>query len=100
MTLDPSLAIIILIAGLATYGTRIGGYLVINRFKSIHPRVQAALDSVPAAVLTTLVAPAFFAGDWRVKLAMAIGLALGLRFSFIPMLLGGWAAAIFLRHML
>jgi uncharacterized membrane protein len=49
---------IILAGGLATYLTRIGGHLVLSRFSSIHPRVEAALAAVPAAVLTTLVAPA------------------------------------------
>ena len=48
----------IIIAGaVATYLTRIGGHLVISRFDHIHPRVEAGLNAVPAAVLTTLVAP-------------------------------------------
>ena len=49
---------IILAAALATYLTRIGGHLVMSRFERIHPRVEAGLNAVPAAVLTTLVAPA------------------------------------------
>ena len=48
---------IILAGALATYLTRIGGDLVLSRFQRIHPRVEAALNAVPAAVLTTLVAP-------------------------------------------
>ncbi|MEP6565869.1 MAG: AzlD domain-containing protein, partial [Mesorhizobium sp.] len=49
----------IIIAGaLATYLTRIGGHLIISRFDTVHPRVEAGLNAVPAAVLTTLVAPA------------------------------------------
>ena len=57
---------IILAGGLATYLTRIGGHLVLSRFSSIHPRVEAALNAVPAAVLTTLVAPAaVFSGPAR-----------------------------------
>src|SRR5690606_35943562 len=48
---------IILAAAIATYLTRIGGHLVISRFERIHPRVEAGLNAVPAAVLTTLVAP-------------------------------------------
>ena len=31
---------------------------MLSRFEHIHPRVEAALNAVPAAVLTTLVAPA------------------------------------------
>ncbi|WP_193176518.1 AzlD family protein [Oricola nitratireducens] len=49
---------IILAGAFATYLTRIGGHLVLSRFKTIHPRVNAGLNAVPAAVLTTLVAPA------------------------------------------
>ena len=49
----------IIVAGaVVTYLTRIGGHLVLSRFERVHPRVEAALDAVPAAVLTTLVAPA------------------------------------------
>ena len=40
-----------------TYLARVGGHLVLSRFPRIHPRVEAALDAVPAAVLVTLVAP-------------------------------------------
>ena len=45
----------IILAGAAmTYLTRIGGHLVLSRFEHIHPRVEAGLNAVPAAVLTTL----------------------------------------------
>lgn len=49
---------IILAGAVVTYLTRIGGHLVLSRFQRIHPRVEAALDAVPAAVLTALIAPA------------------------------------------
>ncbi|MCB1381844.1 MAG: AzlD family protein [Notoacmeibacter sp.] len=65
---------IILFGALATYLTRIGGHVVLSRFKRIHPRVQAGLNAVPAAVLTTLVAPATFnAGpaEWAAILVSA-----------------------------
>ena len=48
----------ILAGAFLTYLTRIGGHLILSRFERIHPRVEAALNAVPAAVLTTLVAPA------------------------------------------
>ena len=65
---------VILAGALATYLTRIGGHVVLSRFKRIHPRVQAGLNAVPAAVLTTLVAPATFnAGpaEWAAILVSA-----------------------------
>jgi uncharacterized membrane protein len=53
----------IIFAGAAlTYLTRVGGHLVLSRFERVHPRVEAGLNAVPAAVLTTLVAPAAMEG--------------------------------------
>jgi uncharacterized membrane protein len=98
--IDTHMMTVILAAAVATYFTRAGGHLIISRLKTIPPRVDAALNAVPAAVLTTLVAPAFYAGGIEVKIAMAIGLLVGLRLSFIPMLLSGWGAAVLLRHLI
>lgn len=64
---------IILGGAVLTYLTRIGGYLVISRFEPLHPRVEAGLNAVPVAVLTTLFAPAAVDGgpmEWTV-LALA-----------------------------
>lgn len=99
LNIDTHMMMIILAAAVATYATRAGGHLIISRLKSIPPRVDAALNAVPAAVLTTLVAPAFYAGGLEVKIAMMVGLLVGLRFSLIPMLLCGWGTAVLLRHM-
>ena len=57
---------VILAAAVATFLTRIGGYVMITQMKRIPPRMEAALNAVPAAVLSTLVAPAFFYGGWDV----------------------------------
>jgi len=53
-----STVVIILAAAVATYLTRAGGHVVLSRFARLHPRVDAALNAVPAAVLASLVAPA------------------------------------------
>jgi uncharacterized membrane protein len=42
------------VARVLTYLARVGGHLVLSRFERIHPRVEAGLNAVPAAVLTTL----------------------------------------------
>ena len=53
----------IILGGAAmTYLARAGGHLVLSRFERIHPRVEAGLNAVPAAVLTTLFAPALLTG--------------------------------------
>lgn len=95
---NPEMVAIILASAVATYITRIGGYVLIRKMKNIPPRMEAALNAVPAAVLTTLVAPAFFAGGIEVKIALAVSLLAGLRLSTIPMLLAGWAVAVAIRH--
>ncbi|MBO3760822.1 AzlD family protein [Ciceribacter sp. L1K22] len=96
--LSPYMTAVILLSALATYLTRIGGHLVISRMKTIPPRLEAALNAVPAAVLTTLVAPAFFAGGWDVKVAMTAAFLVGLRFSAIPLLVAGWVTVMIMRY--
>ncbi|MCZ8178159.1 MAG: AzlD family protein [Rhizobium sp.] len=98
--LTPYMTMLIAAAAIATFLTRIGGYILVKRLKTMPPRLEAALNAVPAAVLTTLVAPAFFAGEIDVKAAMAASLLIGLRFSTIPMLIGGWAVVMLMRHFL
>ena len=98
-SLETGTILLILAAALATYATRIGGYVLITRLKSIPPRVEAALNAVPAAVLTTLVAPAFFTGGWDVKIAMLAALAVALRFPGLIMLAAGWVAVMICRHL-
>jgi uncharacterized membrane protein len=95
----PMMTLLILSAGLATYATRIGGYLLVSRMKNIPPRMEAALNAVPAAVLTSLVAPAFFSGGYDTQIAMAVAAVIALRNTGLPMLLGGWAVAMVIRHL-
>jgi uncharacterized membrane protein len=92
--------LLILAAGVATYLTRIGGYVLITRMSSVPPRLEAALNAVPAAVLTTLVAPTAFYSGWDVKIALLVALAVALRHSGLIMLGGGWLAIMACRHLL
>jgi uncharacterized membrane protein len=62
--------------------------------------VEAALNAVPAAVLTTLVAPAAVTGGLDVSLVLLVALVAGLRLSVLPMLAIGWATAMVLRHLI
>lgn len=90
--------ILIALAAIATYLTRIGGYVLMTRMKSIPPRMEAGLNAVPVAVLTTLVAPAFFEGGYEVKIGMGAALLVCLRFPGLTMLAIGWAIVIAIRH--
>jgi len=98
MEFDLHMALVIIAAAIATFATRIGGYILITRMKSIPPRMEAALNAVPAAVLTTLVAPAFFIGGWESKLALIVALFVGLRVSHTWMLVAAWIVVMTCRH--
>lgn len=89
---------VILAAAVATFATRVGGYVLITRLKHIPPRLEAALNAVPAAVLTTLVAPAFVYGGIEVTVSMLVAFAVGLRFSTLRMLVVGWAVVMAIRN--
>ncbi|MEC9464066.1 MAG: AzlD domain-containing protein, partial [Pseudomonadota bacterium] len=52
--LTPYMTLLIAAAAAATFVTRIGGYILVKRLKQMPPRLEAALNAVPAAVLTTL----------------------------------------------
>lgn len=89
---------IILAAAVATYLTRIGGHVVLSRFERIHPRVEAGLNAVPAAVLTTLVAPAALSAGPAEMIALAVAGVVSLRAGMLTMFLVGAAVLIAGRH--
>jgi uncharacterized membrane protein len=97
-SVDSQTVTLILMAAIATYATRIGGYILVNSMKRIPPRVESALNAVPAAVLVTLVAPPFVNGEWDVRIAMIAALVFGLRFPGLMVLVVGWAAVMAARH--
>jgi len=89
----------IIIAGaVMTYLTRIGGHLVLSRFEHVHPRVEAGLNAVPAAVLTTLVAPAAMDGGPLELIALAVAGLVALRGGLLSMFLAGAVVLIALRY--
>ena len=93
MSPDNLLAIVAM--ALATYATRIGGLLLGDRLPR-DGRVRQALDALPAAVLTAVIAPALTAG--RVELAAGAATALAaLRLPMLAAIAIGMATAAFLR---
>nr|WP_097106480.1 AzlD family protein [Hoeflea halophila] len=88
---------IIIFAALVTYATRLGGHLVLSRFKQIPPRIDAALNAVPAAVLTTLVAPAAVTGGPAEALTLALCVVIGFRLPMMAMFCIGWVLIVGLR---
>ena len=79
--------LVIAVLGLATYGLRIGGYLVLAQFERLNPRVEAALDAVPAAVIAALVAPVAFTTGIAESVAVAAAVIAALRLPIIPVLI-------------
>ena len=64
----------------------------------IPPRVEAALNAVPAAVLTALVAPALVYKGLDVTVTLIVALLIGLRAPTLVMLVISWAFVIAFRH--
>ncbi len=89
--------IIIIASAVLNYMTRIGGHLVLSRLGTLHPRVEAALNAVPAAVLTTIVAPTFFTHTWQESLALVVAALAALRLPLLGMFAAGWLAIVVLR---
>ena len=86
--------LVILLLGVVTYITRSGGHIVLARFKTIHPRVEAALEAVPAAVLVTLVVPPALTSGPIEFIAVAIAFVASLRFPPLVVLAVGLAIVI------
>ena len=93
----PETWLLILGAAAATYITRFAGFAILTRFHRLNPRVEAALNAVPAAVLTTIVAPGLVTGGPAELAALAVGGLTALRVGLLPVFLAGGAPLIFLR---
>ncbi len=92
--------LLIIVGGaVVTYLTRVGGHLVLSRFDHVSPRVERALDSVPAAVLTTLVAPATLSASPAELAALAVAALVSLRWGPMAMFLAGVAVLIAFRQL-
>ena len=90
---------IIVASAVMTYLTRIGGHLVLSRFNRIHPRVEAGLDAVPAAVLTTIVAPAAYHGGPAEIIALGVAAIAAWRgFDMFGVFIAGGTVLVLLRQ--
>lgn len=89
---------IIAAGAVLTYLTRVGGHLVLSRFERVHPRVEAGLNAVPAAVLTTLVAPDLLTAGPAEFAALAVAGLMSLRFGMLPMFVTAAAVLVAMRQ--
>ena len=91
---------LIIALGLVTYATRIGGHLILSRFGRLNFRVEAALDAVPAAVMTAIVAPIALATGPLESVAAVIAVLAALRLSIHATLALSIGALIVMRLLL
>jgi uncharacterized membrane protein len=94
---NADLWLLIVLAGVLTYITRFAGYLLLSRLETIPPRLDAALNAVPPAMLITIVVPVFVDGGWAERLVIIASGILALRISVLSTVILGVGAIAILR---
>jgi len=97
--LDPANLAAIIAMALATYATRVSG-LWLLRFVRVTPRMQAALDALPVAILTAVIAPSLMKGGPADMLAAAVTLVAAARLPLLAVVIVGVSSAVALRHLI
>jgi uncharacterized membrane protein len=92
-----TLATIVLMA-LATYVTRVGGYLLLGT-RELSPRAMTVLDMAPGCVLIAVIAPVFVSGRITDLIALSLTLVAAMRLPLLPTVLIGVASAAVARSM-
>jgi uncharacterized membrane protein len=94
--IDPTTLAAIIAMALTTYATRLAGVFV--RLKADPgPRAQAALDSIPPAVLIAVVAPTMLATGWPETIATALTAFAATRLPLAATVAFGAACVVALR---
>lgn len=96
MSLDPVTLAAILGMALATYACRLGGLAIGARLRPAG-RAKAAIDAIPPAVLTAVIAPTLLATGWPETLAGALAIAAATRLPLLAVIAVGVAAVVVLR---
>lgn len=95
-----TLAVLTILAmGIVTYLTRIGGYLVM-RNRSAGPRLSAALNAVPPAVLTAVIAPSVLSAGPAEAIAGAVTAAAAFRLPLLATVALGVGSLVVLRSLI
>lgn len=95
MSLDPANLAAILLMGLATFLTRLSGLFLAGRLPKSGP-VRVALDALPPAVLTAVIAPAVVAGPAE-TVAAALTMLAAFRLPLLAVVVIGVTAVAGLR---
>ncbi|MFP4537259.1 MAG: AzlD family protein [Dichotomicrobium sp.] len=99
MIVETLAVLTILAMGIVTYLTRIGGYLVM-RNRSAGPRLSAALNAVPPAVLTAVIAPSVLSAGPAEAIAGAVTAAAAFRLPLLATVALGVGSLVVLRSLI
>jgi uncharacterized membrane protein len=97
MTVDLWTMLTIAAMGAVTYGTRIGGFLLL-RNRHLSPRAMAVLEAVPGCVLISVIAPRFVSARPAELLALAVTLLAAWRWPLLPTVIISIVSTALLRH--
>ena len=97
--LTPAFLLTVACMALATYLTRIAGWLVL-RGRSVGPRLRRVLDASPGCVLLSVIAPSFASADLSELAPLAVAALVATRLGFLGTVLAGVLAAAFIRQVL
>ncbi len=96
---DPVTLIAILLMALVTYATRVGGLWLASRFE-LSERAGAWLESIPGAILISIVAPTVLTGGLPEILAALAVVLVALRTNSLPAaMVTGVGAVLVLRSL-
>lgn len=84
---------------LATYATRVGGFLLL-RGRMLGPRARTVLEAAPGCVLIAVIAPYFLSPHPADLIALMITALAAARLPMLGTVLVGVASAGLLRHLL
>jgi uncharacterized membrane protein len=85
--------------GVVTYITRIGGDLLM-RNRTLGPRMTAALNAVPPAVLMAVIAPSVLSAGLAEAIAGVITLIAAFRLPLLATIVVGVASLVLIRSLL
>lgn len=94
--MDPLSLVTILGMGLVTYITRIGGDLLM-RNRTLGPRMTAALNAVPPAVLTAVIAPSVLSAGLAEAIAGVVTLIAAFRLPLLATIIVGVTSLVLIR---
>jgi uncharacterized membrane protein len=92
-------ALTIVLMAAVTYLTRIIGYVGL-RNRVLSPRAQTVMEAAPGCVLIAVIAPNFVSDRPADLIALGVTVVAAIRFSILPTVLIGVAAAALLRLVL